>query len=80
MEIFEATGQKDGHVIGTMLYRYKISETERDEKGRIVKIHGIHERVGCISPRLYSRLRDNGVPEKELNRLFPEAKPEEDNN
>ena len=80
MEIFEATGQQDGHVIGTMLYRYKISETERDEKGRIVKIHGSHERVGCISPRLYSRLRDNGVPEKELKRLFPEAKPEEDNN
>jgi pilus assembly protein CpaF len=57
-----------------MLYRFVISGTERDERGRIVKVHGSHRKVGTISPELLNRLRDNGAPEAELHRLFPEVK------
>ncbi|MPN07717.1 hypothetical protein SDC9_154988 [bioreactor metagenome] len=74
MEIFEATGVENGKLQGRMLYRFVISRTERDERGRIVKVHGSHQRVGTISPELFCRLRDNGAPESELYCLFPEVK------
>lgn len=77
MEIFEATGQKDGKVIGHTLYRFNVEDTVRDGRGHITKVVGKHERVGCISPRMYSHLRDNGAPEQLLQRLFPGAKGEE---
>ncbi|PKM71715.1 MAG: CpaF family protein [Firmicutes bacterium HGW-Firmicutes-16] len=73
MEVFEATGVKNGKLCGTMLYRFVISENERDENGQIVKVRGEHRRVGNISAKLYNRLKDNGVEEKELNRHFPDA-------
>jgi len=76
MEIFEATGVENGKLQGRMLYQYVISETERDSRGRVVKVHGSHQKVGAISPNLRTRLRDNGVPEEELIRLFTEASPE----
>ncbi|MFB0920051.1 MAG: ATPase, T2SS/T4P/T4SS family [Oscillospiraceae bacterium] len=74
MEIFEATGVENGKLQGQMLYRFVIGRTERDERGRIVKVHGSHQKVGTISPELLNRLRDNGAPEAELHRLFPEVK------
>jgi pilus assembly protein CpaF len=73
MEVFEATGVDAGKLKGRMLYRFVIGETERDARGRIVKVHGSHNRVGAISPELFNRLRDNGTPEAELCRLFPDA-------
>ena len=73
MEVFEATGVKNGKLCGTMLYRFIISENERDEHGQIVKVHGDHRRVGNISVKLYNRLKDNGVEEKKLNGFFPDA-------
>lgn len=76
MEIFEATGVEHGKLQGHMLYRFVISKTERDERGRVVQVHGEHKRVGTISPRLFCRLHDNGVPEAELYRLFPDATPD----
>ena len=76
MEIFEARGAENGQVQGQTLYRFAISETERDEKGRVVKVHGEHQRVGTISPKLFNRLHDNGVSIEELYRLFPAAMPE----
>ncbi|MEA4893979.1 MAG: ATPase, T2SS/T4P/T4SS family [Oscillospiraceae bacterium] len=76
MEIFEATGVESGRLQGRMLYRFVISSTERDGHGRVVKVHGSHERVRAISPELFCRLRDNGAPEAELNRLFPDARTE----
>jgi pilus assembly protein CpaF len=76
MEIFEATGVENGRLQGRMLYRFVIQGTERDGHGRVVKVHGSHERVGTISPELFCRLRDNGAPEAELNRLFPDARTE----
>lgn len=76
MEIFEATGVENGRLQGGMLYRFVIGETERDGRGRVVKVHGSHERVGTISPELFCRLHDNGAPEAELNRLFPDARTE----
>lgn len=76
MEIFEATGVESGRLRGRMLYRFVIQGTERDGHGRVVKVHGSHERVGAISPELFCRLRDNGAPEAELRRLFPDARTE----
>ncbi|MGE4486164.1 MAG: ATPase, T2SS/T4P/T4SS family [Oscillospiraceae bacterium] len=73
MEIFEATGVDNGTLVGRTLFKFVISETERDGHGKVVKVHGEHRRTGCISPVLFSRLRDNGVPETELLRLFPDA-------
>lgn len=77
MEIFEATGVSGGKLRGRMLYRFAISKTERDGRGRVVKVHGSHKRVGSISSELYNRLRDNGAPETELKRLFPNANDKE---
>lgn len=73
MEVFEATGQKDGEVVGHMLFSFEIEGAERDERGNISKVIGKHVRTGCISPRLYKRLRDNGVEESEIRALFPDA-------
>lgn len=77
MEIFEATGVENGRLQGRMLYRFVIRETERDEHGRVIKVHGSHQRVGTISPELFCRLRDNGAPEDELYRLFPNVNEKE---
>jgi pilus assembly protein CpaF len=77
MEIFEATGQKDGKVVGHTLYKFNVEDTVRDGRGHITKVIGRHCRMGTISPRLYSRLRDNGAPEQLLQRLFPGAVGEE---
>ena len=77
MEIFEATGVKCGKVCGNTIYKFIISENERDEHGQIVKVHGEHQRVGAISPKLFGRLRDNGVSVTELQRLFPGSSSEE---
>jgi len=74
MEIFEATGVENGRLQGQMLYQFVITRTERDKRGRIVKVHGSHQKAGSISPELYKRLRDNGAAESELSRLFPEVK------
>ena len=76
MEVFEAIGVENGKLQGQMLYRFAISRTERDGHGRIVKVHGSHQRVGTLSSELFCRLRDNGAPEAELFRLFPDASPE----
>lgn len=73
MEVFEATGVENGKLCGTMLYRFVISENERDEHGQITKVVGEHKRVGTISSKLYTRLKDNGVEEAELQRLFPDT-------
>ena len=80
MEIFEATGVEGGRLQGRMLYRFVISETERDGRGRVMKVHGSHKKVGTISPELFCRLRDNGAPEAELYRLFPDADEKEAKN
>ncbi|MPM08128.1 hypothetical protein SDC9_54440 [bioreactor metagenome] len=76
MEVFEATGVENGRLQGRMLYRFVICGTERDGHGHVVKVHGSHERVGTLSPELSKRLRDNGAPEAELTRLFPDTRPE----
>ena len=73
MEIFEGTGQENGHVVGQTLYRFQVKDTVRDGLGRVTKVVGEHQRVGCISPHLYSRMRDNGASEQMLQRLFPGA-------
>ncbi|MEG1460822.1 MAG: ATPase, T2SS/T4P/T4SS family [Oscillospiraceae bacterium] len=73
MEVFEARGVEGGKLCGTMLYRFVISENQRDEYGAIVKVQGEHRRVGSLSAKLFNKLKDNGVDEKELQRLFPDT-------
>ncbi|MDD2491206.1 MAG: ATPase, T2SS/T4P/T4SS family [Bacteroidales bacterium] len=68
MEIFEATGVKNGEVIGNTLFKYMVDYYERDEAGRITKVVGNHRRLGCISPTLAERLLIGGVPQNEINR------------
>ena len=74
MEVFEATGQENGHVTGNFLFRYVVEETERGEHGQITRVRGHHERCGCISPALYRRLLDNGTPDALLKRIFPDVR------
>nr|WP_312577777.1 ATPase, T2SS/T4P/T4SS family [Sedimentibacter sp.] len=66
MEIFEATGVKNGEVIGTTLFQYAVDHYERDQDGRITKVVGSHQRKGNISPALAERLLIGGVPQKEI--------------
>lgn len=69
MEIYEATGVKNGEVTGTMLYKYAVDHYERDDQGRITKVIGSHQRIGDISPALAERLLIGGVPVNEIRRF-----------
>jgi len=69
MEIFEATGVKNGEVIGSTLYKYVIDHYERDKDGKIIKAVGTHKRLGCISPALAEKLLIGGVPQEEILRF-----------
>jgi pilus assembly protein CpaF len=69
MEIFEATGVKNGEVIGSTLYKYVIDHYERDKNGKIIKAVGTHKRLGCISPALAEKLLIGGVPQEEILRF-----------
>lgn len=69
MEIFEATGVKNGEVSGTTLFKYAVDHYERDKEGRITKVVGSHRRMGNISPSLAERLLVGGVPQKEIRRF-----------
>ena len=63
MEIFEATGVKEGEVTGQYIYKYVVSHSEKDEKGKVIKVHGQHKRTGCISQQLAEKLRLNSIDE-----------------
>lgn len=69
MEVFEATGVKNGEVTGSTLYKYVIGHYERDINGKIIKAVGTHKRLGCISPALAEKLLIGGVPQEEILRF-----------
>lgn len=69
MEVYEATGVRNGEVTGTMLYKYVVDHYERDNEGRITKVIGSHRRMGNISPALAERLLIGGVPQSEIRRF-----------
>jgi pilus assembly protein CpaF len=69
MEIFEATGIKNGEVAGTTLFKYMVDHYERDGEGRITKVAGSHRRTGNISPALAEKLLIGGVPQREIRRF-----------
>ena len=69
MEVFEATGVKNGEVTGNTLYKYAVDHYERDREGRITKVIGSHRREGNISPALAERLLVGGVPQREIRRF-----------
>jgi pilus assembly protein CpaF len=69
MEIFEATGVKNGEVTGSTLYKYVIDHYKRDKDGKIIKAVGAHKRLGCISSALAEKLLIGGVPQEEILRF-----------
>lgn len=69
MEVFEATGVKDGEVTGNTLFQYAVDHYERDRDGRITKVVGSHRRRGNISEALAERLLIGGVPQSEIRRF-----------
>lgn len=69
MEIFEATGVKNGEVAGNTLFKYVVDHYERDKSGKIIKAVGSHKRLGCISPALAERLLICGVPQEQILRF-----------
>ncbi|OLN31410.1 ATPase, T2SS/T4P/T4SS family [Desulfosporosinus metallidurans] len=69
MEIFEATGVRDGELVGNTLFRYDIDHYEKDEDGRITEVVGSHKHIGHISQALAERLLINGVERKEICRF-----------
>ncbi|MDF9410074.1 Flp pilus assembly complex ATPase component TadA [Pelotomaculum isophthalicicum JI] len=74
MEVFEATGIKNGEVTGTTLFKYVVDHYERGDEGRITKVVGSHQRMGNISPALAEKLLLGGVPQREIRR-FSEGGP-----
>ena len=67
IEIFEATGVKNGEVTGNTLFKYDVDHYEKDETGRIMKVVGNHRRMGYVSHALAERLLINGVELKEIH-------------
>ena len=63
IEIFEATGVKDGQVIGNTIFQFIPTKTNKD-KGKILEIQGDHKRVGQISERIKNLLLLNGEDEE----------------
>lgn len=68
-EIFEGTGIKDGKVVGKTLYKYKIEQNEYDDKGKIIRVIGHHEKVGKMSEELKHRLRYGGASEDDIKQF-----------
>lgn len=69
IEIFEASGVKNGEVTGNTLFKYDVDHYEKDEDGRIIKVVGNHKRMGYVSQALAERLLINGVELKEIHRF-----------
>lgn len=69
IEMFEATGVKNGEVIGNTLFKYEVDHYEKDEDGRIIKVVGNHKRMGDVSPALAERLLVNGADVMEIHRF-----------
>lgn len=68
IEIFEATGVKDGDVIGNSIFKFITNYTEK-KHNKIIKIHGTHQKVGGISEKLAETLRLNGVDEDVISKF-----------
>ncbi len=78
MEIFEATGVEHGKLQGQMIYQFVVEGNDRDGSGQITKVHGQHRKMHNISDGLYQKLKDNGVAEDDLRKLFGDAVKEGD--
>ncbi|GHU94321.1 hypothetical protein FACS1894208_05190 [Clostridia bacterium] len=70
VEIFEATGVKDGELLGNTLYQYRVSRHDRDSSGSITKTHDRHIRMGAISEHLTEQLSLCGVDASQLKPLM----------
>ncbi|HWQ77864.1 MAG TPA: ATPase, T2SS/T4P/T4SS family [Anaerovoracaceae bacterium] len=63
MQVYEATGVKDGKVDGELIFKFVQDKVDK-EGDRIVKIHGTHKQVNPISDALAETLRENCVDEE----------------
>jgi pilus assembly protein CpaF len=70
VETFEATGVKNGELLGNTLFKYQVTRHDRDDYGRIVKTHGEHMHCGAISEKLAERLSVCGVDAAQLKPLM----------
>lgn len=79
--IYEADRAENGVVYGHYIFKLQISNYERDETGRVIKISGRHARVGHLSDRLAQRIFDNcGQLERVKQFARPDWVPESMNN
>lgn len=79
--IYEADRAENGVVYGHYIFKLQISNYERHETGRVIKISGRHARVGHLSDRLAQRIFDNcGQLERVKQFARPDWVPESMNN
>lgn len=78
LQIFEATGHKDGRVTGNYIFRYIPKQVIKDETGKIIEYIGEHRQVGYISKELADRLYMSGADIEDIKKYAgPEWEPEE---
>lgn len=70
MRFFEATGIKDGKVVGNTLYKYEIEKNIYNTDGRIENVIGYHKKVSKMSPQLFHRLRCGGASEDAIKQFM----------
>ena len=69
-EIFEATGVKDGGVVGNTIYRFVRTKVVENEEGRIIKIYGDFVQCDSISKELRKRLIQHGAKRAMVDRYY----------
>lgn len=70
MEVIEGLGYENGKVNYHTLYEFRVTDTLKDENGKVTEIVGKHVKVGNPSVQLQERLIDNGVSHQELQKFL----------
>ena len=70
MEVIEGLGYENGKVNYHTLYEFRVTDTLKDENGKVTEIVGKHVKVGNPSIQLQERLIDNGVSHQELQKFL----------
>lgn len=70
MEIVEGLGYENHKVKYQTLYKYVVTDTVKNENGKVIEVKGHHIKVNNPSEELQNRLLDNGVSKEELQRFL----------
>ena len=70
MEIIEGKKYENGVVQYNTLYKYHITDTVKDENGKVLEIHGKHIKVHEMSKELQQKLLENGASKEELEKFL----------